>query len=215
MDNDELFPTKWHNESIEATNINNNLYLTNYIKGTTIDAEDLSYIQGQLMVLYPNEQWLTVGSVSNLQSIALFKLLLSEKFTKRELRKALNKYSKTKTYSNFFKLQDFMELAMKCKYKIYTVKEYNKLKDLDDNFVSTNNTRYYLNAGDYLFNVPNEVYGISGLPIPKASDYNTYYKVEIEGKAHKVMGRDGLSGFVISTFSNYLGCYRAPVRYYE
>lgn len=192
-----------------------NLFLTNYIKPNKLDATDLSYIQGKLTVLYPNDAWLTNGSVNNLQSIELFKLLLEENFTKEELRSSFSKFSKTKTYSNFFKIQDFMELAISCKHKLYTVTEYDRKKVSDGSFASTNNTRYYLGANDYLLSPPFEVYGVPNLPIPRAIEYNTYYKIYIHDAPHKVIGREGLKFEIISKFPNYLGCYRAPERYYE
>lgn len=182
-----------------------------------LSAADMNYLQGQLTVLYPEVSWLEPNTTAYIVTQNLFEDLLEIGVTSQELRIAFKYFKQMKTYGNAFRYQDFMQCVNESRYKLYSYDELEKLKSKEPMKYRENLSRYYPKAKELLTKEPVEMYGISGLPLPVANNYNTIYKVRSKKNFiwYEVVGVDGLTEYeALMTTRNYSGFWRKPTRYF-
>lgn len=183
-----------------------------------LSAADMSYLQGQLTVLYPEISWFEPNTTAYIITQSLFEDLLESGVTSQELREAVKRFKRMKTYGCSFRYQDFMQCVEESRRKLYSHNELEKLKSTDPLKYRENSTRYYPKAKKLLTEEPVEMYGISGLPLPVANNYNTIYKVQSKKNFiwYEVVGVDGLTEYeALMTTRNYSGFWRPPTRYFS
>lgn len=183
-----------------------------------LSASDMSYLQEQLTILYPEVAWFEPNTTAYIITQNLFIDLLEIGVTPQELRDACKRFKRMKTYGNHFKYQDFMQCVEDSRYRLYSYDELKKIRLKDYEKYAENSVRYYPKAGKLLTKKPVEMFSIRGLPLPLANEYNTIYKVQSKknNRFYEVVGLDGLLEYeAIMTTRNHIGYWRNPILYFE